>query len=331
MIFKADLMNKNVVAATLAIALMLAPLVAAEAQQSKPLPKIGVLRAYAPNDQLYPAFVNALRELGYVDGKTAQIEYRQGDGERLAELAQELIRINVGVIFAPNPPQAQAIRKISMTIPIVTAALGDPIKTGLATSLAHPGGNVTGLTALGSNLSGKRLELLKELVPRLTRVAVLWNPAVPDKQVEWKEMEPIAKALKLELLSVEVRTPTDFDGAFENIKRLRPQALIALGEPLLSTQRGRVIEFTNKAHVPAMFNWREAVEEGALIAYGPDISDLYRRAATYVDKILKGAKPGDLPIEEPARFDFYVNGKTAKMLGITIPNTILVRADKVIE
>ena len=307
------------------------PLASFAQQQPKALPKIGVLRGAPSNDQLYPAFLNGLRELGYIDGKTVQIEYRHGDGEHLAEFAQELVRINVNVIFAPNPPQAQAVRKISTTIPIVTAALGDPIKTGLAASLAHPGGNVTGLTAMGSNLSGKRLELLKEMVPRLSRVAVLWNPTVPDKVVEWKEMEPVAKALKLELLSVEVRTPADFDGAFETIKRLHPQALIALGEPLMSTQRGRVIEFTNKARVPAIFNWREAVEEGALIAYGPDISDLYRRAAIYVDKILKGAKAGDLPIEEPARFDFVVNGKTAKMLGLTIPNTILVRADRVIE
>jgi putative ABC transport system substrate-binding protein len=324
-------MDRNVLAAALAAVLVLASPAWVEAQQPKPLPKIGVLRGAAPNDQLYPAFLNALRDLGYIDGKTVQIEYRQGDGERLGALAEELVRINVNVIFAPTPPQAQAARKITTTIPIVTAALGDPVRTGLAASLAHPGGNVTGLTALGSNLSGKRLELLKEIVPRLSRVAVLWNPAVPDKVVEWKEMEPIAKALKLELLSVEVRTPADFDGAFENIRRLHPQALIALGEPLLSTQRGRVIAFTNKSRVPAMFNWREAVEEGALIAYGPDISDLYRRAATYVDKILKGAKPGDLPIEEPARFDFVVNGRTAKMLGISLPNSILVRADKVIE
>jgi putative ABC transport system substrate-binding protein len=301
------------------------------AQQPGKIPRIGVLRGFAATDQLYPAFLNSLRDLGYVDGKTVQIEYRHGDVAHVAEFAQELVRMNVDVIFAPSPPQAQAVRKISTTIPIVTATLGDPVKTGLAASLARPGGNVTGLTALGSNLSGKRLELLKEIVPRLARVAVLWNPNVPDKVVEWNEMEPIAKALKLQLLSVEVRAPADFEGAFENIKRLRPHALIALGEPLLSTQRGRVIEFTNKARVPAMFNWREAVEEGALIAYGPDIADLYRRAAIYVDKILKGAKPGDLPIEEPSRFEFVVNAKTARMLGIAIPNSILVRVDRVIE
>ena len=173
--------------------------------------------------------------------------------------------------------------------------------------------------------------MLREIVPGLTRVVVLWNPAVPDKVVEWKHMEPTARALKLELLSAEVRAVGDFDGAFERIKMMRAGALIALGEPLVSMQRGRIIEFARQIHLPAIFNWREAVDEGALIAYGPDISDLYRRAATYVDKILKGAKPGDLPIEQPTRFDFVVNRRTANALGLKIPDSILLRADKVVE
>jgi putative tryptophan/tyrosine transport system substrate-binding protein len=303
----------------------------AESQQSKAVPRIGVLRSPPPTDHMFQALLTGLRELGYVEGKTVLIEYRQGDDERLPELAQDLVRSKIDLIFAPNPAAAQAARKATETIPIVVAAVGDVVRTGLAASLAHPGGNVTGLTALGSDLSGKRLELLKEIVPGLTRVAVLWNPNVPDKLVEWKQMEPPARVLKLELLSIEVRTPADFDLAFESVRRLRPEALIALGEPLVFSQRGRVIQFAAEARLPAIFNWREAVEEGALIAYGPDIADLYRRSASYIDKILKGAKPGDLPIEEPIRFDFVVNRKTANALGVTLPQSILLRADRVIE
>lgn len=303
----------------------------AEAQQLKAAPRIGVLRAPPPTDHLFQAFLTGLRELGYLEGKTVLIEYRQGSDERLPELAQELVRSKVDLIFAPNPVAAQAARKATATIPIVIAAGGDPVQTGLAASLARPGGNVTGLTALGSNLAGKRLELLKDIVPRLSRVAVLWNPNLPDKLVEWKEMQQPALALKLELLSIEVRAPADFDQAFESARRLRPEALIALGDPLVSRQRGRVIQFAAQARLPTIFNWREAAEEGALIAYGPDISDLYRRSAVYIDKILKGAKPGDLPIEEPIRFDFVVNRRTANALAITLPQSILTRADRVIE
>jgi putative ABC transport system substrate-binding protein len=303
----------------------------AGAQQAKTIPKIGVLRPPPPTDPQYQSFLLGLRELGYVEGKTVLIEYRYGESARFADMAEELVRLNVNVIFAPNPQGAQAARKATATIPIVTAVIGDPVKAGLAASLAHPGGNVTGLTALGSNLSGKRVELLKEIVPRLSRVAVLWNPAVPDKVIEWKEMEGPARALKIELLSVEVRAPAEFDQAFENAKRMRPEALIALGEPLVFSQMKRVIDFVTQARLPAICNWREWVEAGLLIAYGPDITDLYHRAAIYVDKILRGAKAGDLPIEEPARFDFAINLKTAKALGITIPNSILLRADKVIE
>ena len=302
-----------------------------QAQQPKVLSRIGVLRAPPASDRQFQAFLLGMRELGYIEGKTILIEYRQGDGEGLELLVQDLIAKKVDVIFAPNPAQAQAARKATASIPIVVAVIGDPVRTGLAASLAHPGGNVTGLSALGSNLSGKRLELLKEITPRLARVAVLWNPAVLDKVVEWKEMESSARAMKLDLLSVEVRSAADFDRAFEGIKGMRPQGLIALGEPLVFGQRGRIIEFAAKARLPTIFNWREAVEEGALIAYGPDIADLYRRAAAYVDKVLRGAKPGDLPIEEPMRFDFAVNLKTARALGLTIPQSILVRADRVTE
>lgn len=303
----------------------------AAAQQPRAVPRIGVLRQPPPSDPQYQAFLLGLRELGYIEGKTVLIDYRYGDLDRFPEFADDLVRSNANVIFAPNPQGAQAARKVTAVIPIVFAVVGDPVTAGLAASLARPGGNVTGLTALGSGLGGKRLSLLKEILPRLSRVAVLWNPAIPDKVIEWKEMQGPARAMKIELQSIEVRAPADFDQAFESARRVRAEALMALGEPLVFSQRGRVIEFTAQARLPAIFAWRETVEAGALISYGPDISDLYRRAATYVDKILRGAKPGDLPIEEPARFDFAVNLKTAKALGVTIPQSVLVRADRVIE
>ena len=308
----------------------LAPL-ASLAQQPKTLPKIGVLRQPPPTDHQYQAFLQGLRELGYVEGKHMLIDYRHGDATQLVEMAQDMVRSNVNVIFAPNPQGVQAARKATTTIPIVVAVIGDPIASGLAASLAHPGGNVTGLTALGSNLSGKRLELLKELVPRLTRVAVIWNPTIPDKVIEWKEMVAPARALKIELLSVEVHAATDFEQAIESVRRLRAEAIIGLPDPLVFANKGRIIEFATRARLPSIFAWSEAVEGGALIAYGPNIVDLYRRSATYIVKILKGAKPGDLPIEEPSRFDFAVNMKTAKALGVAVPNSILVRAEKIIE
>jgi putative ABC transport system substrate-binding protein len=311
----------------------LAP-VASFAQQAGRVRRVGILGSESAVN--YDERVNAvragLRELGYVEGKNIAFELRWADGnyDRLGELVMDLVRANVDVIFAPTPPAAQAARKATTTIPIVVAAIGDPVRTGLAASLAHPGGNVTGLTALGSNLSGKRLQILKEVVPRLSRVAVIWNPAVPDKVVEWKEIEGPARALKIELQSVEVRVSADFDKAFERIKLLRPGALLVLAEPLAFSQRKNVVRFAAQARLPTMFAWREAVDDGALIAYGPDVSDLYRRAATYIAKILQGAKPADLPIEEPARFDFAINMNTAKALGIRIPNSILVQATKVI-
>jgi putative ABC transport system substrate-binding protein len=299
--------------------------------QAKSMVRIGVLRGAPPNDRQFQGFLLGLRELGYVEGKTIAFEYRQGDGEQLEALARDLIAQRLPVIFAPTPQHAQAMHRVSASVPIVVAVVGDPVRTGLAASLAHPGGNVTGLTALGSNLSGKRLELLKEVKPRLARVAVLWNPGVPDKVVEFKEMAGPARAMNLELLSVEVRSAADFERAFEHLRGLQADGLIALGEPLIFNQRAHVIEFARQARLATIFNWREAVEDGALIGYGPDIADLYRRAALYVDKILRGAKPGDLPIEEPSRFDFVVNLKTARALGLNIPQSLLVRADKVID
>jgi putative ABC transport system substrate-binding protein len=312
------------------LGLAFAPLTA-NAQRPGTLPKIGVIRVPAPGDAQYQAFVQGLAALGYVEGKTIAIEYRWGEPRQFPEHARELVRLNVDLIFAPNPQGIQAAKQATSTIPIVFAVGGDPVRTGVAASLARPGGNATGLTALGSDLGGKRLEILKEIVPGLARVAVLWNPAVPDKVVELAEMEAPARKLGLQLQPAEVRGPEEFERAFTTIVSGRPQALITLGEPLMIVHRPLILGFVEKHRLPSIFNWREFVEAGALISYGPSIPDLYRRAATYVDKILKGAKPGELPIEEPRRFDLVVNLRTARALGLTIPSSVLVRADHIIE
>jgi putative ABC transport system substrate-binding protein len=317
-----------VVAALLALAL--SP-IAADAQRTSAVPKIGVIRTPPSSDAPYRAFLQGLGELGYVEGKTILIEYRWGEPRQYPEFARELIRANVDIIFAPNPQGIQAARQATSTIPIVFAVGGDPVRTGVAASLARPGGNATGLTALGSDLGGKRLELLKEIVPALSRVAVLWNPAVPDKQVELAQMEAPARKMGLQLQSAEARGPEEFERAFTSILNGRAQAMITLGEPLMYGHRALLLEFVAKNRMPAIFNWRDFVEAGALIGYGPSISDLYRRAATYVHKILKGAKPGELPIEEPKTFELVINLRTAKALGLTIPSSVLVRADHIIE
>src|SRR5712691_6653227 len=260
------------------------------AQAAKALPRIGVMRGPPSTDAAFQAFLQGLSELGYTEGKTILIEYRSGDPRRFPEFASEFVRLNVDVIFAPNPQGIQAARQATATIPIVFAVGGDPVRTGSVASLAHPGGNTTGLTALGSDLGGKRLEILKEIVPRLSRVAVLLNPAVPDKVVEWKEMEAPARKLGLQLQSAEVRGPEEFERAFALIRSGKAQAMITLGEPLMYTHRSLLLDFAANSHLPAIFNWQDFVEAGALIAYGPSIPDLYRRAATYVHKILKGTK-----------------------------------------
>lgn len=301
------------------------------AQRPESKARIGVLRTAPPESEQYKAFVLGLRNLGYVEGKNLEIDYRFGKQEDLSRLAEELARAKVSLIFAPTPPGVQAARKLGASIPIVFAVVGDPVRTGIAASLARPGGNMTGLTALGSDLSGKRLEILKEIAPGLSRVAVLWNPALPDKVMEWQEMQGPARALGLELLSIEVRAAADAGAALARAAGLRAEALIVLPEPLAFSQKERVIAFAAKARLPTIYAWHEAAEAGALIAYGADISDLYRRSAIYVDKILRGAKPGDLPIEQPTKFDLAVNLKTAKALGLRVPQSILLRADRLIE
>jgi putative ABC transport system substrate-binding protein len=252
-------------------------------------------------------------------------------GPELERLARELVQQRVAVIFAPNPLGALMARRATRSVPIVFAVVGDPVGNGLVASLARPGGNATGMSALGSELGGKRLELLKEIVPGLSRVAVIWNPSVPDKVLEWSQSEGPARALGIGLQSLEVGSSADFDGAFEAIRRDIAKAILVFGEPLTFANMSRIVAFGSAARLPTMFSWREAALEGSLIAYGPSITENYRRAAEYVAKILRGAKPADLPVEQPTKFELVVNLKTAKALGITIPQSILLRADEVIE
>jgi len=316
------------------LALLLVPLAVDAQPAGKPL-RIGALwpgsdRASAP---YLDAFRNGLSELGWVDGQNIKIEnrYAQESGERLAQFADELARAEVNLIVAARGQATRAARKATRTIPIVFVAPSDPVGTGIVASLAHPGGNATGLTLISPDLGGKRLQLLKEIAPVVARVAVLWNPTDPGKALEFRETGAGARTLGIALQSIEVKQPADFDGAFAAIASARPDALVTLAEPLTIAHRSRIIDFVTRSKLPSMFELREFVDSGGLIAYGPNLLDLFRRAAIYVDKILKSAKPADLPVEQPTTFELVINLKTAKALGLTIPQPLLLRADHVVE
>jgi putative tryptophan/tyrosine transport system substrate-binding protein len=271
--------------------------------------------------------------LGWIEDKTVTIEYRYADNrpERLAELAAELVHRKVDVIVATGTLGPRAAKQATTTIPIVMTAAGDPVGTGLVASLAHPGGNVTGLSLMAPDLAGKRLELLKEIVPDLARVAIIWNASNPYPALVFKETEDVARRLKIEIQSFEVRMPDDVGRALEAVVQGKANALIVVEDPLVVNQRKSIADFVAKNRLPAIYGIREFVDAGGFISYGVRLADLYRRAAGYVDKILKGAKPSDLPVEQPAKFELVINLKAAKMLGITIPGTMLARADEVIE
>src|SRR5215467_1493773 len=295
----------------------------AEAQQSGRVPRIGFLFA-GPRSSYstrIEAFLQGLRELGYIEGKNIAIEYRYAEGkaDRLPALAAELVVLNVDVIITSATPSVLALKKATSTIPIVFTAIADPVASGLITSLARPGGNITGLTILAVELSGKRVELLKEAVPKVTRVAFLWNSANPGLTPAWREAQAAAQALGLQLQSLEVRSSNDFDSAFGAALRERAQALITTPEPLYNTHLKRIVEFAAKNRLPAMYTNPQFVDAGGLMSYAPDYTAQYRRTATYVDKILKGAKPADLPVEQPTKFEFVINLKAAKQIGLTIP------------
>jgi ABC-type uncharacterized transport system substrate-binding protein len=312
---------------------LLAPCFPAEAQQPARIHRIGILSPVSESffSARVEAFRQRLRQLGYVEGKNIVIEYRYTEGkrERLSELAAELVRLKVDVIVTTGPGTTLAAKKASATIPIVFAAAGDPIGIGLVSSLAQPGGNITGLSLMAPDLDGKRLELLKEAFPKVARVAFLWQPGSTPQALT--KMEAAAKALGLKLLSLEVRSLDDFEGAFARAKKERAQALITTTGGLINTQQRRVLDFAAKNRLPAIYHYSEFVEAGGLMSYGPDNTDLWRRAGDFVDKILKGAKPADLPIEQPTKFEFFVNLKTAKQIGVTIPSNVLARADRVLR
>ena len=307
----------------------------AQAQQPKKVPRIGVLWLYSPAiaSPFAEAFRQGLRELGYVEGKSIVIEYRHAEGkyDRLPSLAAELVRLNVDIIVTASTQAAQAGQQATRSIPIVMTVVSDPVESGLVSSLARPGGNVTGLSLMHPELSGKRLELLKEVIPKLSRVAVLSNLSNPIIPPLLRETEAAARALGVQLQVVEVRGPTEFDSAFGAMTRDRAGALVVLPDGIFQNERRRIAALAAKSRLPAIYAWREAVDAGGLMAYGASVPDIFRRAAVYVDKILKGTKPADLPVEQPTKFEFLVNLKTAKQIGVTIPPNVLARADKLIK
>jgi putative tryptophan/tyrosine transport system substrate-binding protein len=327
-------MDRRAFIGTLAGGLLAPPLVA-DAQTAPTIAKIGLLSVTTPVvlASSIEAFRQALRGLGHVEG-TFVLEVRYGDGrfERLPELARELVGLNMDVILATSDVVIAAIKRETQTIPIVMVFSTDPMGTGFVASLARPGGNVTGLSNISSELSRKRLELLREAVPGLSRVAALWNPDVRGALLDYKETEGAARLLRLELQSVEVSRAEDLDRAFSAVTKQRAQALVLPGaNPVGFINRGKIATFAQRNRLPSMYPTREYVETGGLMSYGPSLPDLFRRAATYVDKILKGAKPADLPVEQPTKFELFINLKTAKALGLTIPQSLLQRADQVIE
>jgi len=313
--------------------ILFAPGFAAEAQQPARIPRIGFL--IPPTASYFSAQVEALRqrlsELGYVEGKNIVIEYRYAEGklERLPDLASELVRLKVDVIVTPGAA-ALAAKKASATIPIVFPNFADPVGSGIVSSLARPGGNITGLSIMAPDLDGKRLELLKEAFPEVGRVALLWQ-RVAGGILPLTEMEVAAKTLGLKLQSLELRSLDDFESTFARAKKEGAQALITTPGPLVATQQRQVLDFAAKNRLPAMYPASEFVEAGGLMSYAPSYTDLWRRAADFVDKILKGAKPADLPVEQPKKFEFVVNLKTAKQIGVMFPPNVLVRADRVIR
>jgi putative tryptophan/tyrosine transport system substrate-binding protein len=313
--------------------LLIALCSAAEAQQPANTPVIGWLGARPPSTGGgRELFARAFRTLGYIEGKNFVFEFRNADNkvDRLPALADELIRLKVDVLFTPAGDEALAAKKATKTIPIVFAGVADPVAIGLVDSLARPGGNVTGFSTIAPVLVGKRLELLKETIPRLSRVAVLWNKSTASAQ-SWKEIQLAARELGVELYSIEVSSTDRFDGAFQEAIKAGSAALAVISSPLVATNQKRIADLALKHRLPAIYPREDFADSGGLMSYGPDRTEPYLRAAVYVDKILKGTKPADLPVEQPAKFEFIVNLKTAKQIGLTIPPNVLARADRVIK
>jgi putative ABC transport system substrate-binding protein len=317
-------------------AMLLALGLPAQAQQPKRIAKIGYLGSSTPaaSAQNVEAFRRGLRELGHVEGKTIVLELRYGEAraERLPELARELVGLKVDVIVTTSDLAIAAVKRETRTIPIVMVNSTDPVGTGFVASLARPGGNVTGLSNISPELSGKRLELLREVIPGLSRVAFIWNPDLRGAVFAYKETEGAARSLRLQLQSVEVARAEDLDRAFSAVTEQRAQVLIVqTPNPVLFSNRGQIVSFAQRNRLPSIYGGAAYVDAGGLMSYGPSGLDMQRRAATYVDKILKGTKPADLPVEQPTKFELVINLKTAQQIGVTIPPNVLARADKVIK
>jgi putative ABC transport system substrate-binding protein len=329
-------MKKKLTILTLC-ALLFALSFSASAQQPKKVPRIGYLSSGDPASESIRSepIRAALRDLGYIEGQNITIEYRYTEGKRdwAPKLAVELVRAKVDIIVvAGGAPWIRAAKNATKTIPIVMSGAGiDPVVAGFVESLARPGGNVTGVTLLSRELGGKRLELLKEAVPKLSRVAVLYEPGLLGPAHELKEVQAAARALGLTVRSWEVRDADGFEKVFAALNKERPDGLYVPGGPLVATNRKRIVDFAAKSRLPSVYNSREFAYAGGLMSYGADLADSYRRAATYVDKILKGAKPADLPVEQPTKFELVINLKTAKQIGLTIPPEVLARANRLIK
>jgi len=327
-------MNKKIVGVVLAT-VILAFFHLVEAQQPGKVPRIGYLTgvSLSADSPRFEGFRQGLRELGYVEGKNIIIEYRYADGkfDRLPALAAELVRLKVDIIVSAGATATRAAKEATVTIPIVMAQDPDPVGSGFVASLARPGGNITGLSSLTADLSGKRLELLKEILPKLSRLAVLGTSASPGMAQQLRETELAAGAFGMQFQFLDILDPKDIEAEFRAATKWRADAVLVLRGPVLTSQRKQVVELAVKSRLPATYPETEYVEAGGLMSYGVSNIDLFRRAATYVDKILKGRTPADLPVEQPMKFHFVVNLKTAKQIGLTIPPNVLVRADKVIR
>ena len=327
------MMIRAALAVALAVGLLALPL-ASEAQQATKVWRIGYLGyAYPTEARDLEAFRQRLRDLGYVEGKNLVIESRLAESsfERLPALAAELVSLKLDVIAAVGNTAIVALTRATQTIPIVMIIAGDPVGTGLVSSLAHPGGNVTGLSSLGEGLSAKWLELLTQTVPGMTRVGVLMAPNAPAHATYLREIKTAGQRTGIAVLGLEARGRDDIERTFAALTKARAQGLIVLPNPVTLTHQTQIVELAAKNRLPAMYPWREFTESGGLMAYSPNRTEMYRRSATFVDKILKGAKPADLPVEQPTKFELVINLKTAKALGLTIPPSLLLRADQVIE
>ena len=308
---------------------------ASQAQHRGHVPRVGYLGTSSASlePELVKAFREGLRDHGYIEGQNIVIEYRWAEGnyKRFPDLVADLVKLKVDLILTTGTPGALAAKQATQTIPIVMAVTGDAVATGLVSSLARPGGNLTGLTTMVPDLEGKRLEILREVLPKLATLAVLLNTSNPLTAIQWEQAKTSAKALGIQLQPIELQRPEDFKDAFARVARQRPDAITMVADRFLLAHRTEIADFVAKTRLPAMYPYRDFVVAGGLMSYAPSYEDLFRRSATYVAKILRGAKPSDLPIEQPTKFEFLVNLKTAKILGVPIPPSLLLRADHVFE